>query len=129
MVYSVWLLGLRLCLLQRSASGLGGRSSERFRRGIASDLFYLIFNSEYLGVLIGVASIHAVAALDRSLDLTRLREHFYLGAMTGSLSGFSSRRLFSSSTLPNGSSTTPFIACRGYGSFTRFITASRRWTG
>lgn len=82
MVYSVWLFGLSLLfvLLER----LWPRRRRRlFRRGIGTDVFYIVFNSEYLGVLIGVVSIHVIRALDRTLDLTHLRDHFYLAAMAG----------------------------------------------
>jgi sterol desaturase/sphingolipid hydroxylase (fatty acid hydroxylase superfamily) len=80
-VYSVWLFGLSLffVLVER----LWPRKSQRLlRRGIWNDAFYLIFNSEYLGVLIGIVSIHAIAALDASLDLGGLRKNFYLGVMS-----------------------------------------------
>ncbi len=82
MVYSVWLFGLSALFLV--AERLWPRRPEQrtLRPGITTDLFYLVFNSEYLGVLIGVASGHAVVAVDHALDLTHLREHFYLGAMT-----------------------------------------------
>jgi sterol desaturase/sphingolipid hydroxylase (fatty acid hydroxylase superfamily) len=83
MIYSVWLFSLSLLfvVLER----LWPRRRQRLmRRGIGADLAYLIFNSEYLGVLIGAVSIYTIAWLDRILDLAKLREGFYLGAMSGS---------------------------------------------
>ena len=82
MIYSVWLFSLSLLfvVLER----LWPRTNQPLlRRGIWSDLAYLVFNGEYLGVLIGAAAIHVIAWLDRSLDLIQLREQFYMGAMSG----------------------------------------------
>ena len=81
MIYSVWLFGLSLLfvLLER----LWPRKPQPvFRQGIWTDIGYLIFNSEYLGVFIGAVAIHVVAWIDRSLNSLHLREWFYLGAMS-----------------------------------------------
>lgn len=59
MHYAAWLFGLSVAfvllerLWPRHPQGL-------LRRGIVTDLIYLIFNSEYLGVLLGTASIYLV---------------------------------------------------------------------
>ena len=82
MNYAVWLIGLSLLFIL--VERVWPRSPQKLlRRGIVSDVAYLVFNSEYLGVLIGALSIHAVAWLDRTMDLLRLREVFYLGVMSG----------------------------------------------
>lgn len=81
MVYSVWLFGLSLLFV--IVERLWPRANQPvLRRGIWTDILYLIFNGEYLGVLVGVISIHAIALLDRTLDLARLRETFYMGLMS-----------------------------------------------
>jgi sterol desaturase/sphingolipid hydroxylase (fatty acid hydroxylase superfamily) len=81
-VYSLWLFGLSVLFLV--AERLRPRRPEQrlLRRGLLNDVFYLVFNSEYLGLLIGLLSIHAIRVLHGLLDLTRMREHFYLGAMS-----------------------------------------------
>lgn len=82
MVYSVWLFGL--AVLFTLAERLFPRHSQRLlRRGIGSDLFYIVFNSEYLGVLIGAISIHAIALFDSALSAAHLREKVYMGVMSG----------------------------------------------
>ena len=71
MVYSVWLFGLSLLFV--IVERLWPRANQPvLRRGIWTDILYLIFNGEYLGVLVGVISIHAIALLDR----TGLAHHF-----------------------------------------------------
>ena len=63
MIYSVWLFALSLLFMVLER--LWPRARQPIlRRGIWSDLAYLIFNSEYLGVLLGAVSIHVVAWLD-----------------------------------------------------------------
>ncbi|MCI0364403.1 MAG: sterol desaturase family protein, partial [Phycisphaerales bacterium] len=75
---------LGLSLLFVGVERLWPRAHQRIlRRGIWSDIAYIVFNSEYLGVLLGIASIHLIAQLDRTLDLIRLREQFYMGIMSG----------------------------------------------
>lgn len=80
MVYAVWLFGLSLAFVVLERLWPRERRSI-LRRGIGTDLTYLVFNGEYLGVLTGAASVHLIAFLDRALDLVHLRESFYLGAM------------------------------------------------
>ena len=80
MVYSVWLFGLSVLfvILER----LWPREQRRLlRRGIWTDLIYLVFNGEYLGVLLGTLSIHVIAYLDRTLDLVRMKDSFYMGVL------------------------------------------------
>lgn len=69
MVYSLWLLGLSVLfvLIER----LWPRTRRPlWRRGLLTDLCYLVFNSEYLGVMIGVASIPLWAFVDRAITAT-----------------------------------------------------------
>ncbi|HYM06739.1 MAG TPA: hypothetical protein VEU11_09280, partial [Terriglobales bacterium] len=75
MIYSAWLFGFSLLfvVLERLWPR---RRQALFRRGIASDIAYLIFNSECLGLFIGLVSIRTIAALDRGLDLVHLRQAF-----------------------------------------------------
>jgi sterol desaturase/sphingolipid hydroxylase (fatty acid hydroxylase superfamily) len=81
-IYSAWLFvfSLLFVVLERLWPR---RRQALFRRGIASDIAYLIFNSECLGLFIGLVSIRTIAALDRGLDLLHLRQAFYMGAMGG----------------------------------------------
>ncbi len=82
MIYSAWLFGFSLFFL--AAERLRPRHRvPLLRRGIWNDLFYLIFNSEYLGVLIGVASIRLIAMVDAAVDLEPLRRTVALGVMSG----------------------------------------------
>ncbi len=88
MIYSAWLFGFSLLFV--AIERLWPRRRQAlFRRGIASDIAYLIFNSEYLGLFIGLISIRTIAALDRGLDLAHLRQGFYMGAMGGQRVWFS----------------------------------------
>jgi sterol desaturase/sphingolipid hydroxylase (fatty acid hydroxylase superfamily) len=82
MIYSVWPLGFSLLFLILERAWPRQRRP-LLRRHWSGDLFYLVFNGEYLGVLVGVLSIHALGALDRVLDLAHLRQYFYLGVMNG----------------------------------------------
>lgn len=68
MVHAVWLLGLSLLfVVVERLSPL--TKQPPFRRGIVQDLAFLIFNSEYLGVLIGIAAIPLSAKLDPMLSI------------------------------------------------------------
>ena len=81
MVYSLWLLGFALLFV--ALERIWPRTRQPvLRRGIWTDTAYLIFNSEYLGVLLGVASIYVIAVLDRALDLANLRQYVFLGLMS-----------------------------------------------
>lgn len=80
MVYSVWLAGLSLLFVAWERL-LPRRRQPLFRRNWWSDLVYVVFNSEYLGVLIGMASLGVIARLDRTLDLAGLKKYAYLGFM------------------------------------------------
>ncbi|MDZ4803213.1 MAG: sterol desaturase family protein [Bryobacteraceae bacterium] len=82
MVYSLWLFGFSVLFLVAERFW-PQRAQRTLRAGIGTDVFYLIFNSEYLGVLLGVVAAHTIAVLDRSLDLTNLRDYFCLGAISG----------------------------------------------
>lgn len=83
MIYSVWLFGLSVLFLLLERFWPRDARQAGLRRGIGQDFGYLVFNGEYLGVLVGAASIHAIAWLDGLLEATLLREWFYLGAMSG----------------------------------------------
>lgn len=81
MIYAAWLAGLSLLFLVLERI-IPRQPMPVVRRFFWTDLFYLIFNGHYLGLLIGAGSIQVIAALDRSLDLTHLKNVFYLGAMS-----------------------------------------------
>ncbi|MBM3812411.1 MAG: sterol desaturase family protein [Acidimicrobiia bacterium] len=63
MIYSVWLTGLGLLFV--AAERVWPRNPEQrlLRRGILSDLAYIIFNSEYLGIILGLISIELIPIL------------------------------------------------------------------
>ena len=82
MVYSIWLLALAAAFAV--AERLWPAKPQRlFRRGILQDVFYLVFHGEYLGVLIGLVSIHAVSALEKSLDAAGSKSWLYLRLADG----------------------------------------------
>jgi sterol desaturase/sphingolipid hydroxylase (fatty acid hydroxylase superfamily) len=69
-VYSIWLLGISLVSL--AAERLWPwRKQKMLRRGVLSDLIYIVFNSEYLGILIalGAQQILRVVNVEASLSL------------------------------------------------------------
>lgn len=64
MVYSLWLFSFSLLFLVAERL----RPRERrplLRQGIGTDLAYLVFNGEYLGILIGAAAAHLFGLLER----------------------------------------------------------------
>jgi sterol desaturase/sphingolipid hydroxylase (fatty acid hydroxylase superfamily) len=81
MIYSAWLLGLSILFLvvERLRPR---RAMPVLRREFWTDLAYCIFNGEYLALLVGIGSVHAIAVLDRTLDIVHLRNYLYLGAMS-----------------------------------------------
>ncbi len=82
MFYPAWLFAFSLFFL--AAERLWPRRKQAIlRRGIVNDLTYLVVNGEYLGVLVGVLSIHVIAALNRMLEAGGAREKLYLGIMAG----------------------------------------------
>src|SRR6188768_353553 len=82
MVYSAWLFGLSALFL--IAERLWPERQQRvFRRGFLQDVVYLIFYSEYLGVLLGVLSLHAISALDQSLDGVGVKSLVYYRLVHG----------------------------------------------
>ncbi|MEZ5354815.1 MAG: sterol desaturase family protein [Bryobacteraceae bacterium] len=76
MIYAVWLAGLGLVFLLAERIWPRNPSQRLFRRGIWSDLAYIVFNSEYLGVLIAIA----FARLAPLLGLQRLQLGLIAGA-------------------------------------------------
>lgn len=82
MIYSVWLFGFSLLFLLLERFWPRDKAQRLLRRGIGQDLVYLVFNGEYLGVLVGTASIYALRWFDGALDLALLRDWFSLGAMS-----------------------------------------------
>jgi sterol desaturase/sphingolipid hydroxylase (fatty acid hydroxylase superfamily) len=82
MSYAIWLFALSVpfLLLERLWPR---RRMPLLRRGFWNDVFYIVFNSHGLSYLVGYGAIHAIAALDKALDLTHLKEWVYLGAMSG----------------------------------------------
>jgi sterol desaturase/sphingolipid hydroxylase (fatty acid hydroxylase superfamily) len=82
MVYAVWLFALSAFFL--IAERCWPETRQRvFRKGFLQDLWYLIFHGEYLGVLLGVLSVHAITALDRSLEAAGLKPFVYLRLVDG----------------------------------------------
>lgn len=82
MIYSVWLFGLSVLFVLVERVWPRERRAI-WRRGLGWDLGYLVFNGEYLGVLMGAITIYLVGWLDSGLDLAGWRDDFYLGAMSG----------------------------------------------
>lgn len=82
MVYAAWLFGagVLFILLERI---LPRRRIRTLRNGIWNDVFYLVVNGEYLGVVIGAVSIHVIRWFDSGLELAGLRETVYMGVMSG----------------------------------------------
>jgi len=81
MIYAAWLFGFGLCFV--AAERLRPRHPiPLLRRGIWNDLFYIIFNSEYLGVIIGVTSAWLFTQLGHWYDLDPLRRQLLLGVMS-----------------------------------------------
>lgn len=78
MNYPLWLFGLSLLflLLERWNPR---RPQPLLRRGFGSDLIYLVFNGEYLGVLLGVLSLSVIQHFDTTLTALGWRDHFYMG--------------------------------------------------
>lgn len=82
MVYSLWLFSLSLLFL--AAERVRPREPRPLlRRGIGTDLAYLIINGEYLGVLIGSAAAYILAFLDRSRDLSALHQSLFMNVASG----------------------------------------------
>lgn len=54
--YPLWLAGLSLLFVAAERIWPRRANQRLLRRGIWTDLFYLIFNAEYLGMAIGIAS-------------------------------------------------------------------------
>jgi sterol desaturase/sphingolipid hydroxylase (fatty acid hydroxylase superfamily) len=63
MIYAVWLTGLGLLFIAAERVWPRDPNQRLFRRGIWSDLAYIVINSEYLGVLLGLASIQLIPVL------------------------------------------------------------------
>jgi sterol desaturase/sphingolipid hydroxylase (fatty acid hydroxylase superfamily) len=80
-VYPVWLAGLAALFICLERLWPLRPDQPLLRRGIWSDIGYIIFNSEFLGVLIGNLSILIIARIDRTLDLAHLKSALYMGAM------------------------------------------------
>jgi hypothetical protein len=68
MVYAVWLFGISVLFLALERAW-PLKKQRLFRTGFLQDLGYLIFNSEYLGVLIGVVAIHLTKMSDPLVTL------------------------------------------------------------
>jgi sterol desaturase/sphingolipid hydroxylase (fatty acid hydroxylase superfamily) len=71
MIYAVWLFGFSLLfiVLERFSPQ---RESPLLRREWKQDLFYIVFNGEYLGLLIGLAAIRITPYLDPYVSLRLL---------------------------------------------------------
>ena len=66
--YPVWLVGLSLLFVAAERIWPRYPAQRLLRRGWLSDLAYIVFNSEYLGVLLGLVSIRII----ESFQLKRL---------------------------------------------------------
>ncbi len=75
MTYSLWLLGLSLLFIGLERAW-PRRPQALLRRGVWTDIAYVIFNGEYLGVLIGALSARVTALVD-------LPPIFHQNAMAG----------------------------------------------
>lgn len=75
MIYSVWLFGLGSLFVVLERIWPRNKSQGLLRKGFFSDLVYIIFNSEYLGILLGLASVELI----RVLGLQRLQ----IGLLSG----------------------------------------------
>jgi len=62
MVYPIWLAGLSLLFVIAERIWPRHKQQPLWRPGILSDLCYLVFNSEYLGVLVGIAAVRLIPA-------------------------------------------------------------------
>jgi sterol desaturase/sphingolipid hydroxylase (fatty acid hydroxylase superfamily) len=83
MIFSAWLFGLSLAFMLIERLWPRNPDQPALRRDIWWDFVYLVFNGEYLGVLVGAMAVQLIAWLNHALDLTHLRENLYMGAMTG----------------------------------------------
>ena len=82
MIYAYWLAGVSVAfvLLER----VWPRYDQAIlRRGILTDLFYLVFNGHYLGVTIAILSRPVIARLDAGLESIDFRETLYMGVAGG----------------------------------------------
>ncbi len=78
MSYAYWLAGLSavFVVLERLRPR---RGQAILRHGITTDLFYLVFNGHFLGVLLAAATTPMVARLDDLLVASGLHHAVYLG--------------------------------------------------
>lgn len=67
MSYSAWLFGLSLTFVLLERVWPRDRDQRILRRGVWWDVVYLIFNSEYLGVLLGALAVPLAALAEREL--------------------------------------------------------------
>lgn len=56
MVYAVWLFGISLAFVLAERLWPWRRQQKMLRPGIVSDILYIVFNSEYLGIVLAVAT-------------------------------------------------------------------------
>jgi sterol desaturase/sphingolipid hydroxylase (fatty acid hydroxylase superfamily) len=63
MSYPVWLAGLSLLFVAAERIWPRDPKQQLMRRGIFSDVLYLVFNSEYLGIILGLVSIWLIPIL------------------------------------------------------------------
>lgn len=69
MVYAVWLFFISLAFVAAERIWPWRPHQKMLRPGIASDIVYLIFNSEYLGMLIALATVRLTSTLDPLVSL------------------------------------------------------------
>lgn len=70
MVYAYWLFGISVASLIAERLWTWRRDQPVLRKGIASDLAYIVFNSHYLGILIALASQQIFRIYDPSQRLS-----------------------------------------------------------
>jgi hypothetical protein len=80
--YVYWLTGVSAAFVVFER--IRPRKQQRILRAdIATDLFYLVFNGHFLGILVTAVAAPFIARLDAGLEAVELRDRFYLGVAAG----------------------------------------------
>ena len=80
MTYWHWLAGLSLAFVILERVFPRARAQGLMRPGLFTDLFYLVFNGHFLGVLLALASTPLASFLDRALAARGLEIHLAVAA-------------------------------------------------
>ena len=83
MRYVYWLAALSFAFVIIERLRPRDRSQGFVRPGLVTDMFYIVFNGHFLGVLLAFASEPVIRSLDGSLHAMGVKEWFYLGAASG----------------------------------------------